>query len=43
VVALLNFMIIEIMSKFIVSKLVNIALRDGCDNLSAPKRLEELL
>jgi len=39
VVSILIFMIIEVMSRFIVCELVNIILRVGCDNLSAPKRI----
>jgi len=36
---MLNFMIIEVMLRFIVYELVNIILRVGCYNLSAPKNI----
>ena len=42
-VTILNFMIIVVITRFIVYELVNIILRVGCDNLPAPKLLEELL
>jgi hypothetical protein len=37
-VTILNFMIIEVMSIFIVYELVNISLCADCDNLLAPKK-----
>ena len=43
VVTIMNFMIIEVVSRFIVYQLVNITLRVDCDNLSVPEILEELL
>ena len=39
VVNILNFMIIEVKSRFIVYELVNFISRVGCDNLSAPKNI----
>jgi len=39
VVKLLNFIIIDVKSRFMVYELVNIILRVGCDNLSAPKNI----
>ena len=37
-VTILNIMIIEVMSRFIVYELVNISLCVDCDNLLAPKK-----
>jgi len=39
VVKMLKFMIIEVKSRFIFYEIVNIILRVGCDNLSAPKNI----